>query len=254
MLHIRRFGSGPVVVALHGFSLTGEQFAPSADLLKRTVIAPDLPGHGLSASQPTDVAGAVAAIGEGIRAGAGPLPVIGYSQGGRLALLAALDEGHRISALVLISANAGIRDTDARRARIERDAQRAANIVQQGMDTFLNEWTTTAITSTSRLSSEYRAWDRLMREANTAKGLAAALIGYGQGSQPDVWNRLDEITIPALVVAGERDEAYVEIATDMARRIPDAELEIIEDAGHNPLADQPGNTHRMISRFLDRRG
>ena len=254
MLHVRRFGSGPEVVALHGFSLTGEQFAASADLLDRTIIAPDLAGHGLSASEPTDVASVTAAVCDVAGAAAEPLPVIGYSQGGRLGLLAALHDRSPISALILISATAGVRGSRARQARSTQDADRAARIEQQGIGSFIAEWTTTGLTSLSHLSVEYRAWDLSVRQENTASGLASALVGYGQGAQPVVWSRLDEVSIPTLVIAGRMDDAYVAIAREMARRIPDAQLEIIEEAGHNPLADQPAVIHAMISRFLDRHG
>ncbi len=78
MLAVRRFGSGPPVVALHGFTLTGAQFAPTAERLQRAVIAPDLPGHGASppsslAETVDDVAGIIASVGE-------PAPLLGYSQ------------------------------------------------------------------------------------------------------------------------------------------------------------------------------
>ena len=45
MLHLRRFGAGEPLLALHGFSLTGGQFEDLAPLLDRRLIAPDLPGH-----------------------------------------------------------------------------------------------------------------------------------------------------------------------------------------------------------------
>lgn len=252
MLHVRRFGSGPEIVALHGFTLTGEQFAPSADLLNCTVVAPDLPGHGLSASEPTGIASVTAAIGDVINTASAPPPVVGYSQGGRLALLTALDIGSAISALVLISVNAGIRGTAARQTRMALDADCAAKIQAEGIDSFIRAWATTGLASVSRLSDEHRAWDLSVRGENTAQGLAAALVGYGQGAQPDVWSRLSEIAAPTLVIAGRKDKKYVEIAKVMAHRIPDGELEIIDEAGHNPLADQPAVTHAAISHFLDR--
>ncbi len=254
MLHLRRFGAGREIVALHGFSLTGEQFAPSAALLNCTILAPDLPGHGSSRLQSTVLADVTAAIGTHIAERGEPLPLLGYSQGARVALLTALDTKLCISALVLISAHAGISNSAQRARRMGQDAERATEIERVGIEGFLEAWRRTGLTSVAHLSAEHRAWDRGVREENTSHGLASALIGYGQGAQPSVWNRLQEIAVPTLLVAGEQDEKYTEIAQSLNRGISGSELAIIKGAGHNPLADRPEITHAVISRFLDHLG
>lgn len=252
MLYVRRFGTGMEVVALHGFSHTGEQFCPMAGPLGRAVIAPDLPGHGVSAVEPTGIASVTTAVTDLLEASHGTLPVIGYSQGGRLALLAALEMPSAFSSLVLVSATAGIRGREARRERRISDARLAEQIESDGATAFIDEWTGSGLTSTRHLTAEHRAWDRSVREVNTAGGLAAALIGYGQGAQPDVWDRLGELTIPVLLIAGSSDTRYVGIAEEMEERITHAELSVVGRAGHNPLADRPVATFTAISRFLDR--
>jgi 2-succinyl-6-hydroxy-2,4-cyclohexadiene-1-carboxylate synthase len=252
VLQVRRFGSGPEAVALHGFSLTGEQFLPAANLLDRTVIAPDLPGHGLSAGHATDVDSVLASIEALLTTPGGPRPLIGYSQGARMALLAAVEDPSEISALVLVSGTAGIRDADQRRARAANDLEVAERIEFIGLDPFIDSWTTEGITSLSHLSEEYRSWDRSMRLSNSAAGLASALRGYGQGAQPSVWNDISGVDAPVLLVTGARDERYTSINEDIASSIPNSELEIIKGAGHNPLADQPEAAYGAISAFLDR--
>ena len=73
-LHTRIGGSGPAVVLLHGYGLTGDSWAPLAAALfeTHTVIAPDLRGFGLSSkpeggydkkTQAGDVAGILDALG-----------------------------------------------------------------------------------------------------------------------------------------------------------------------------------------------
>ena len=54
-----------------------------------------------------------------------------------------------------------------------------------------------------------------------------------------------------LVVAGERDDTYRQIATRLADALPKAELAVIPDAGHDPLRDRPEPTVEVISGFLD---
>jgi 2-succinyl-6-hydroxy-2,4-cyclohexadiene-1-carboxylate synthase len=249
---VRRFGNGPPLIALHGFTFTGEQFASAAHQLRRTVFAPDLPGHGRSVAVSTQLDDVVDAIETTVASFPEPVPLLGYSQGGRLALLAALRQSEGISALVLISANAGIEDTNERASRAESDARMAGKLSGMTIDEFLDTWTAAGITSTSHLSAEDRAADRAIRQENSPIGLANALIGYGQGAQPSLWTRLAELAMPVLVMSGSRDEKYSVIADEMTSRIPDVERVTVADAGHNPLLDAPTEAYTTISDFLDR--
>lgn len=252
MLHIRRFGTGANIVALHGFSLTGEQFSPVADSLGRHVIAPDLPGHGSSRSHPSDVDSVTAAIDILLDELGRPTPLMGYSQGGRMALLTAIGDHSNISALVLISSNPGIRNASERESRIEHDHVLADRIRDIGVEAFIDSWTSTGITTLDHLDEAYRVWDRRVRSGNSAEGLASALRGYGQGAQPSAWDELGNLAMPVLLIIGSLDERYRPINDEMADLIPGAELVVIDGARHNPLVDEPAATCKAISRFLDR--
>ncbi len=249
MLAVRRFGTGPPLVALHGFTLTGAQFAPASRWLRHTVVAPDLPGHG--GSEPaalTDALTDITAILAGFDA---PVPLLGYSQGGRLALLAALDAPGLVDRLVLVSATAGIADPADREARARADRALADRIVATTIDAFLAEWTTSGLTAVSHPDEDVAEDDRRTRRENTPSGLAAALVELGQGAQPAVWSRLGELTMPVLLVHGSRDDKYARIAHDMAAAIPDCSVVTIDGTGHNPLLEAPEVTYGEISRFLD---
>ncbi len=252
MLHIRRFGTGANIVALHGFTLTGEQFSPVADCLDRQVIAPDLPGHGSSLSHPADVNSVTTAIDVILKDLGKPTPLMGYSQGGRMALLTAIRDHPNVSSLVLISANPGIRDVGEREARIERDHVLADRIMDIGVGAFIDSWTSAGITTLAHLDEAYRVWDSGVRSENSADGLASALRGYGQGAQPSAWDELGNLTMPVLLIVGSLDERYMSINDEMADLIPGAEVVAINGARHNPLADEPVVTLKTISRFLDR--
>lgn len=252
MIGIRRFGNGPPIVALHGFTFTGEQFASAGVHLGRTIIAPDLPGHGRSAGASTRLADVIDFVASTVESVGQPVPLLGYSQGARLALLTALDRSGGISALMLVSANAGIQDTSERSTRARSDAEIAFRLSATTIDEFLDVWTSSGITSTEHLSVEDRDADRAIRQQNSSQGLADALVGYGQGAQPSVWHTLKDLTMPVLIMSGSRDEKYSDIADSMARTIPDVERVTIDRAGHNPLLDTPDQAYGAISGFLDR--
>ena len=254
MLAVHRFGSGAPVVALHGFTLTGEQFARADARIRRTVIAPDLPGHGDSRHAPTPIHDVVVAVAEVLNSQGVAVPLLGYSQGGRIALMNAVHNADRISALVLISATPGIEDDELRRARAVADAKQAATMRSAELDDFLDSWTSSGITSTSYLTNAESLADREVRSRNSTKGLADALIGYGQGAQAPVWESLDALSMPTFIMTGSRDRKYCDISERMARRIPHAESLVVEGAGHNPLLEAPEVAYAAISDFLDRHG
>lgn len=169
-----------------------------------------------------------------------------------MALLVALADPASINSLVLVSATAGIQGTKERTLRRTRDAKTAADLRSSGIETFVDDWTSRPLTSTAGLGPEVRSTDRALRLSNTAEGLARALEGYGQGAQPDVWEELHRLSTPTLLITGERDATYSDIAHRMASEIPVAEVVVVPDASHNPLRDAPTPTYGAISRFLDR--
>ena len=63
----------------------------------------------------------VAAIGGWLASFGRPVPLIGYSQGGRMALLATLEHQELVERLVLVSAAPGIADDEARAERRAAD-------------------------------------------------------------------------------------------------------------------------------------
>ena len=66
----------------------------------------------------------------------------------------------------------------------------------------------------------------------------------------DIMSRLDEITVPTLLVGGRFDECTPGHLAEMAGCIPDARLEIIEDASHLCFAEQPGVFNLLVNAFL----
>jgi 3-oxoadipate enol-lactonase len=62
---------------------------------------------------------------------------------------------------------------------------------------------------------------------------------------------LSAVTARSLVAVGERDyEDFQRIAERLAREIPNAELAVIEGAGHLPALEQPKRTAALVEAFL----
>jgi proline-specific peptidase len=66
-----------------------------------------------------------------------------------------------------------------------------------------------------------------------------------------VMDRLNEIRVPTLVIAGRQDFVYPpESQEELAAGIPNARLVLIDRAGHNPHDEQPAQTLKAIRNFL----
>lgn len=218
------------LVLLHGFTQTGRSWDLVVEALgeRYRAFAPDLPGHGLfSARRPADPAGCVAYL----RALRAPrFTLAGYSMGGRVALRAALDMPDRVDRLVLVSSGAGIADRTEREARDAADEELAARIEQMPIEAFVAEWSDQPLLA--RLPRGVADLARADRLRNEPRALAAALRGLGQASFAPMWDRLADLAMPVVVVAGEEDEKYAAVARRMTAAIPQARLVIVPGAGH----------------------
>lgn len=255
-LGVRRYpGRRPPLVSLHGFTQTGAMYAELADLLDREVLAPDLPGHGRSSECPASFDTAIAAVIEVLAGMGDAVPLVGYSQGGRVALAVALARPELVSNLVLMSATPGIEDEVKRIERRRADEAMAAEILQIGVPAFIPRWLERGMFDGLRKrDAEWQASDNAARRENTAVGLAAALVGMGQGAQPYLGDRLGDLPMPVLVVAGELDQKYASRARAMCGELRAGSLEIVPGAGHAVLGENPQAVAELVSWFLSRSG
>ncbi len=246
---VRTFGAGPVrVVALHGFTLHGGMYEHLAAVVDTTIAAPDLPGHGRSTITPITTRTAVDAVAdllETIR----PQPVLlGYSQGGRIALHVAITYPKLVSSLILIGTSPGLPDR-ARKLREVADDGLASRIERIGTERFIEEWLANPLLTTDSLAREVRAADRAIRLENKAEGLAAALRGMGQASVGDSTGRISNLPMRVDFVAGTEDKVYAEHATLMAASRGLRPV-LVEGAGHNLILEAPEAVAEVISRQL----
>jgi dihydroxynaphthoic acid synthetase/2-succinyl-6-hydroxy-2,4-cyclohexadiene-1-carboxylate synthase len=254
-----RAGSGPALLLLHGFTGSASSWdAHLPELASRfDVIAVDLLGHGESDApgdperyraerQVADLVALLDAL--DIQQAA----VLGYSMGARLALALALAHPERVTRLVLESGSPGIAGGEARAARSASDDALAARIETGGIGAFVDEWERAPIfASQARLPVGSRRTHREQRLQNRPEGLAASLRGFGQGVQPPLHDRLHELPMPVLLIAGAEDAKYAGMAGEMATIIPDARVEIIDNAGHTPHLEQPERFRQAVRAVLE---
>lgn len=214
------------------------------------MLTPDQRGHGAAGDERPILLPAMAADAMATVDGGGELALGGYSMGGRAALLAAIASPGRVSHLALISTTAGIEDDAERAARVAADDALATRIEAIGIDAFADEWGRSPLFSAQ--SAEVAAAARADRLHNGAAGLAASLRGAGTGRMGPLWAALGALTMPVLVLTGERDEKFTAIGARLAAALPDAEHVVVPGAGHQLPLEAPDAVAAELTRLLDR--
>jgi len=245
MLTHHTSGSGARLVFIHGFTQTRHTWQDVAKNLSSQfeVVLVDAPNHGDSSDISLNLetgANAIVEVGQSAT-------YVGYSMGARLCLTAALAHPQQVKRLVLISGTAGIENKDERLARVVSDEELAMRIEQNGVTNFIDSWLALPIFSGLTTLNNQRE----IRLCNTATALASSLRLCGAGKQQPTWSRLKELTMPVLIVAGENDTKFVELAQRLTTAIGDnANLQIIEKSGHTPHLEQPQRFLDVVNEFL----
>ena len=79
-----------------------------------------------------------------------------------------------------------------------------------------------------------------------------AFAGDPYMHDPSLLGRLGAVAVPTLVLWGESDRIVTPAyGRSMAAAIPNAQFEIVREAGHLPQIEQPEATFRAIDRFLN---
>lgn len=238
-------GIGPRIVLVHGFTQTHSCWGGLDQYLAldHEVIAVDAPGHGHSSSIALDLVEGSAALGEA----GGHGTYLGYSMGARLCLHLALARPELVRALILVGVSAGIEDDSARRDRAALDEKRARQLETDGLDAFLEAWL--AQSMFANIPENALCMDA--RHSNTVEGLASSLRLAGTGSQEPLWPHLSNLHMPVLLIAGERDTAFVDQARRIATNIGSgATVSIIKSAGHAAHLEQPDAFLHTLKTWL----
>ncbi len=247
MLFREEVGEGRRLAAVHGFTQTRRSWLPITSRLAQanhfTLV--DAPGHGGSSKVRADLWEGAALLGEA----AGAAGYLGYSMGARLCLHLGLLRPDLVRSLVLIGGHPGILDAEARARRQADDEAMARRLEAEGVESFVDWWLQQPLFSTL----DEAAAGREERLTNTAEGLASSLRRAGTGRQQPLWDRLAELAMPVLVVAGQRDDKFADIGRRAAEAIgANAELVLIPHAGHACHLERPDAFSAVLAGFLER--
>lgn len=252
---VRLAGAGEPVVLLHGFTGTAKQWenlVNQSDIFCQW-IGIDMPGHGktLIRDEKT-MEGYVDELIEVInQLELNRFHLVGYSMGGRTAMLLADRYPNRVKSLTLVGALPGLESEEERAERKKKDEELATFIEEKGIERFVDYWENIPLFQTQKsLPNDIQKAIRKERLIQTEHGLALSLQTMGTGVMPSLWDRLEQLNLPTCLITGKLDEKFTAINQKMVERLPQAELNIVEEAGHAVHVENLHSFVKIVSEFL----
>lgn len=246
-------GSGPPVVLTHSFLCSGDMWTHQVPALapRYQVINVDNRGRGRSgpSAKPFTlydmVADVVTVLDE---VGVARAVWVGLSIGGMLSMRAALVVPERVRALVLADTDAG-RETPWKHLKYRVLGWMLRTL---GPAPVVPQVTAIMFGRTTRhrqpgLVAEYGRRFAGVHVPSVSAGIGA-LVG-----RDDVLPRLRQVGVPTLVMVGAEDRPLpVKLSRSIADAIPNAELVVLDGAGHLSALEQPAAFNEALLGFLAR--
>ena len=233
-------GGAPPVVFIHGAGGTHQNWLLQVgDLPQTSTFAPDLPGHGHSEGAGRD---AIPAYADWLVAfldvaGQDRAVLVGHSMGGAIALDVALRYPDRVAGLGLVATGARLRTAPGLLEMIQQDAEGAIRLI--------SDWA---------FGPEIPEWMKQLGQRQMAA--TSPDILYGDFLACDAFNlmgQLGEITTPTSVICGTHDRLTPpKYSVYLRDEILEAELHLVEEAGHMVMVEKPVPVLKALSDLLDR--
>lgn len=241
--------AGTPVLLLHGLGSRGEDWALQAAALSPTfpVLTVDLRGHGDSATAedwPT-IADMAADVNGVLRAEkVSEVHLVGLSLGAAVGLQLALDHSGSVKSLTLVNGFAQLGLGWHGRGRA---LARFVLLLLGRMD-WLGRWVARSVFPEPD-QYEMRRMAAARLAANDRGGYLRALWAL-RGF--DVRDRIDEVQMPTLLVAGTADRTVpFKLKQELAKGIPGAELVTLSGSGHATPLDAPQRFNQILLSFLE---
>ncbi len=250
-LYYEEAGSGPALVLIHGFPLSGsvwcQQLAGLAG--KFRLVAPDLRGFGKSA--PYDIPCSMDIYADDTimlmdHLGIETAAVCGMSMGGYVLLNLLERYPERVNAACFMVTKAGADDAEGRSRRTalaEEIVKSGSKVAADAFDRIL--FAPGAVIRNPDMVLQVHE----IMEAASPEGLVCGLMAMRD--RPDYSDMLGEIRVRSLVIGAEEDLAIpVHESEKLATGLHDATLCIIPAAGHMVMLEQAEVVNRAITEFL----
>ncbi len=235
-------GSGEPIVFIHGFTLDRTMWQPQVEFFSKNyqVITYDTRGFGKSSlpNGPYDHADDLQALLKHLEIE--HAHIVGLSMGGRIATNFTLAYPEMVKSLTLMDSA-----LDGYKSEVDWSVHAKEEGLERAKENWLNHelFTVTqkrpeVVSALRNIVENYSGWHWLNHDPQTSVGTHAR-------------SRLHEIAKPTLILMGEGDLPYFHnISNVLASDIPNAQKEVIANAGHMVNMESPNEVNRLLADFI----
>lgn len=248
-IHLTHIGNkkNPPLIFLHGLFGQGDDFLDIANLLSDRYysILIDLPGHGRSdVTEENSFSNLCHKIMDSILPLDQKATLVGYSLGGRIALYLCTHFPDNFKQAVIISANPGIEI--GREERFQQDLSLLENILSP--ETFFRDWYSKPLFGDLLKHKDYPELLDKRKKSNLLK-IKECMGSFSVGTQPSLWDKIRDNTLPIFYFCGEKDEKYKQIGLRLSK-FPSINFIEFENAGHYLHFEQPTTFYNYLTSLL----
>ena len=230
----------PVIVFLHGLLGSSKDWnSVIYELGDHPTLSIDLPGHGFSTQERcADFRDCCDQISDTILTqipSHRPIVLVGYSLGGRIAMVGVAKEyfpNLNIVQLVIEGGNFGLQKPIERETRLASDGVWAERFNTEPIEQVLNDWYQQPVFSS--LNNEQRQKMIAKRSANLGDAIASMLLSTSLAKQDYLLDALKASGVNIHYICGEKDNKFSQLAKQSGLSFSQ-----IAGAGHNVHVEQP---------------
>lgn len=243
-------GAGDPLLFVHGLGSSNRDWAAQADHFagRYRVLRVDLRGHGQSerGEGPYHIAQFARDVAVLLRKrDAVPAHVVGLSMGGMVTFELGADASQLVRSLVVVNSVADTRLNSWHDVWIYVSRRLAVQVL--GL-----RWVGHLLAQKLFVKQTQEDLRRKFVERWSQNDEQAYLWSIDAIGRWSVTDRLDRITVPTLLVSSDEDYTPVAAKKQIATRMPNAELAVVEDARHALPVEKPEVFNELVGDFLSR--
>lgn len=243
-------GEGEVILLLHGLGSTKADWDLQIDAFSENyrVIAPDLRGHGNSSKPELDKEYGIELCAEDNvlllqELGISRCAIVGFSMGGAVAFEMVVKNPDLVSKLIIVNTAPDFNDLGEMGEEMIRERTKILKTV--GVEPLAKQIAGGMFPEDDQEELRNAFFERARKNPVDAYyNSFITLMQWGIGG------KIENIKVPALVIASDLDYTPVSLKETYAKRMKNARVAVVKNSRHGVTMDQPEQFNKIILNFL----